>query len=206
MDYTQYKQLEFRRKFFKFVGAEINIYNPTDLTVVGNIKMKAWKLREDIRLYTDATRTQEIFRIGARQIIDFGATYDVFDSATDQIICSLQRKGLRSTFVRDYWNILDASGTKIGYIQETSGALALMRRWLSAFSDLFDLVFMFVTESYEIHVGTPGTDLVATVLHRKNPLVVKMNLDTSMAQNTIDPRIAIACTAMLSIMDASKNQ
>jgi hypothetical protein len=206
MDYTQYKQLEFRRKVLKLVGAEITISDIATETQVGFIKMAAWKLKEDIRLFTDSSQTQEVFAIKARTVIDFGATYDITDSATATLICSLQRKGLRSTFVRDYWNILDATGTKIGFIQETSGILALVRRWLSAFSDLFNLVFAFVTESYEIRLeSAAGTGLVGTVLHRKNPFVVKMLLDTSASDVKADPRLAIAATAMLAIMDANKN-
>lgn len=203
MDYSQYPHLELRRKVLKLVGAEITLKTPEEHEV-GFIKMAAWKLKEDIRLYTDSTQSTEVFRIAARSIIDFGATYDVFDSTTNQIICSLQRKGLRSTFVRDYWNILDASGDKVGFVQETSGTLALVRRWLSAFSDLFNLIFAFVTESYVITQDISGIPTeTATILHRKNPIVVKMALDMSMAKG--DPRINIAATAMLAIMDASKN-
>ena len=207
MDYTLYKQLEFRRKVLRIVGAEITLTDVATQAQVGLIEMARWKLKEDIRLFTDSTQTQEVFAIKARSIIDFGATYDITDSATQTLICSLQRKGLRSAFIRDYWNILDATGTKIGFIQETSGILALVRRWLSVFSDLFGIIFAFVTESYEIRLeGAIGTGLVATVLHRKNPFVVKMLLDTSVAEVTADPKLAIAATAMLAIMDASKNR
>ncbi len=206
MDYSPYTQLEFRRKVLKLVGAEITISDVASQTQVGFIKMAAWKLKEDIRLFSDSTQTQEVFAIKARSIIDFGATYDITDSATNTLICSLQRKGLRSAFVRDYWNILDASGAKIGFIQETSGILALVRRWLSVFSDLFNVIFSFVTESYEIRLeGVSGTGLLGTILHRKNPIVVKMLLDTTNAEVNADPRIAIAATAMLAIIDAGKN-
>jgi hypothetical protein len=202
MDYSQYPHLEFRRKVLKLVGAEISIKTPEE-TEVGFIKMAAFKFKEDIRLYTDSSKSQEVFRIKARSIIDFGATYDVFDPS-DQIICSLQRKGLRSTFVRDTWNILDATGTKIGFIQETSGILALIRRWLSMISDLFELVFAFVIETYTINQTINGTPTeTGTVLRRKNPVVVKMALDQTEAMG--DSRINIAATAMLAIMDANKN-
>ena len=43
-------------------------------------KTKARKLREDIRLFAPNSK-QAVLRIATRQIIDFGATYDVFDSA-----------------------------------------------------------------------------------------------------------------------------
>jgi len=92
MDYTQLKKLEFRRKYWKIAGAEIYVDDPNTQQEVGYIKMKAWKLREDIRLFSDRSMQREILQIHARQIIDFGATYDVTDSSTGQQFFSMRRK------------------------------------------------------------------------------------------------------------------
>ena len=207
MDYSQYKQLELRRKFWKFFGAEIRIIEPVSDSVVGFIKMKAWKLREDVRLYTDSSMTQEVLAIHARQIIDFGATYDVTDSLTGQALFSLRRKGLRSAFLRDKWEILDPAGTVVGMILETSGVLALLRRWVGLINDLLGLIFVFVPETYEVTYATDGNQpaVIARLIHRKNPFVVKMGVDMSMSSGPLDASISIASAAMLSIMDASKN-
>lgn len=209
VDYSQYKVLEFRRKFLKFFGAEINITDPASQNVVGYIKMKAWKLREDVRIYTDKTAQQEVVHIHARQIIDLGATYDVFAGGSDQLLFSLKRKGLKSTFVRDHWDILDSNGAVTGSVQETSSTLALVRRWLGIipFLGLLDLVFVFVKQTYEVTTAQPtGTPaLAANIIHQRNPFIVKMVLDTSQAQTTVDPRINLAATAMLSIIEAAKN-
>jgi len=48
--------------------------------------------------------------------------------------------------------------------------------------------------------------LAGKIVHRKNPVLVRMGLDTSMAQVRLDPRIAISICTLLSILDASKNQ
>jgi hypothetical protein len=210
MDYSQYKQLEFRRKFWKFVGAEISIADPASQQEVGYIKMKAWKLREDVRIFRNRSMQQEVVQIHARQIIDFGATYDVTDSASGQTKFALRRKGLKSTFVRDHWDIQDTSGNVIGFAQETSGTLALMRRWLDIIpyvNIVSTFVFMFIVQTYDINMtGTDGSNtLVGRVTHRKNPFIVKMALDTSMAQAQVDPLIPLSCVAMLSVIDAVKN-
>jgi hypothetical protein len=157
VDYSQYPKLEFRRKFWKIFGAEIGVVDPVSKATVGFIKMKAWKLREDVRLYTDKTLGQEVIRIKARQIIDFAATYDVVDSGTDQPICSLRRRGLKSTFVRDHWDILDAGGAVIGSVEETSGVLALLRRWLAILvGDIADVIFSVVQQTYDITTLSGG--------------------------------------------------
>jgi len=206
MDYTPYKQFELRRKFWKFFGAEISVFDTPSQAMIGFIKMKAWKLREDVRLYTDKSMQQEVLQIHARQILDIGATYDVSDSASGQVLFSLRRKGLKSIFVRDQWDILDPTGNVTGQVQETSGTLALMRRWLSMLSDLFDLVFAFVAQTYDVTVDNGGQPaLIAKIVHKKNPFLVRMAVDTSMAQVQTDPRLVIAAASMLSIIDASKN-
>ncbi len=208
MDYSKYKQLELRRKFWKFFGAEIKIVDPTSETLVGFIKMKAWKLREDVRLFTDESFSTEVFAIHARQIIDFGATYDVTDSlAGGTPLFSLRRKGLRSTFVRDTWEILDPTGSVVGMIRETSGNLALLRRWLSMISDVFDLIFAFVKQTYEVTYAPAGQPpvIISEIVHTKNPLMVKMVMDMSMAPAGTDARLNVAAGAMLSVIDASKN-
>jgi hypothetical protein len=210
MDYSQLKHLEFRRKFWKFVGAEIFIDDPATNTEVGYIKMKGWKLREDVRIYRDRTMQHQIAEIHARQIIDFGATYDVTDSATGQPAFALRRKGLKSAFVRDHWDIYDTDGAVMGSIQETSGALALARRWLEIIpyvNIVSGIVFAFIVQTYEIRLqqSDGSKPLIGTIVHRKNPVVVKMSLDTSVAEAAAAPLLPLAATTMLCIMDAAKN-
>lgn len=206
MDFGAYKHIEFRRKFWKLFGAEIAVNDATNQQLIGFIKMKAWQLKEDIRMYRDKSMSQELFGIHARSVIDFGAIYDVIDSTTGQPIFSLRRKGLRSTFVRDYWELFNPAGQQIGYIQETSSTLALIRRYLEAIVEFAGLIFMFVPQTYEININTQdgGKTLVGQITHRKNPFIVKLSLDTTGAQITVDPRIAVAGTTMLAIVDASK--
>jgi hypothetical protein len=206
MDYRQHKTLEFRRKFWKLFGAEITVTDPSSEMLVGLIRMKAWKLREDIRMYPNPESSEELLRIHARQIIDFGATYDVFEGVAQTPSFSLRRKGLRSAFVRDRWLILDGSEQQIGEIPETRGTLALARRYLGIIpyvGDIFDIAFAFTAQSYDIKNNSG--QLLGAILHRKNPLVVKMHLTLGDAATETNPAIPVAATALLSVMDANKN-
>src|SRR5262245_46693985 len=65
-----------RRQVLKFCGAGFHFYDE-QAKVIGYFKQKAFKLREDLRLYTSDACTEELLRIGTQQIIDFGATYTV---------------------------------------------------------------------------------------------------------------------------------
>ena len=205
MDYTQHPKLEFRRKFFKVFGAEIAVTDAITQQQVGYIKMKAFKLKEDVRLYADASMQTELMTIKARSVIDFGATYDVVDTMSGEPVCSLRRHGLRSTFVRDKWDVLDASGTVIGQVLETSGWLAIARRYVGAIHEVLAFAFMMVAETYTVTSIRGGvTTPTASIVHRKNPFVVKMDLEVTATPEGSDPRVNVAVTAMLSVIDASK--
>ncbi len=206
MDYSIYKTLEFRRKFFKLFGASIDITNPESGQQVGFIQMKAWKLKEDIRIFTDSSMQQQLLQIHARSVIDFGATYDVTDAPTGDSLFSLRRKGLRSTFVRDRWEVADAAGNTIGTVQETSSSLALVRRYVGIIpivGEIADIALSFAPLTYTIFDADNAA--IAQLTHRKNPLVVKFGLDITNEAHTLDARLPVAVTALLAVVDASKN-
>src|SRR5688572_11238636 len=94
-----------RRKVFKILGAAFHVYD-TAGNVVLYSKQKAWKFKEDIRLYSSDDMTVELLTIQARQIIDFGASYDVVDTPSGQKVGTFRRKGLKS-LIRDEWIIMD---------------------------------------------------------------------------------------------------
>ena len=90
-----------RRKVFTFLGAKFHIYN-ADGALIGFCSQKAFKLKEDIRIYSDETMSNERLAINARSVIDFSAAYDVTDSVNNVKLGALRRKGLASLF-RDAW-------------------------------------------------------------------------------------------------------
>jgi hypothetical protein len=206
VDYSQYKQLEFRRKFWKFFGATIHMTTAGGAQELGVTHMKAFKLRSDITMYADNAKQTPVIHLKARQIVAFNYVFDVTDAQTGQPLFSLERKGLRSAFVRDHWLLHDVNGNQFGEIVETSSQLALIRRWVGAINELVALVFAFVPETYTLQLTTGlQPQPFGMIVHRKNPFIVKMALDTSMAQANLDPRLAIASTLLLAIRDASKN-
>ncbi len=117
-----------RRKVFTLFGAKFHIYN-RDGELVGFSKQKAFKLKEDIRVFTDESMAHPLLAIAARSIIDFSACYDVTDSKTQQKIGALRRKGFAS-LIRDEWEVLDPQDNLISKLREDSTSLALVRRFL----------------------------------------------------------------------------
>jgi uncharacterized protein YxjI len=92
-------------------------------------KQKFWKIKEDIRIYTDDTMSHELFRIKQAQIIDAWGKFDVIDSATEAYLGYFRRKALMSAFVSDEWELYDPSGQMIGRLAEGTGR-GLARKYL----------------------------------------------------------------------------
>ncbi len=115
-----------RRKVLKLFGGAFHIYDSAG-NVIGYSKMKAFKLKEDIRLYTGEDMSQELLTIKARQMIDFAASYDVYDPQQQVKVGALRRRGLKS-LIRDEWLILDPYDREMGNTRCNSGAC----RWRSS--------------------------------------------------------------------------
>ncbi len=182
----QYNQYLLKRQVFALAG-KFRFYEPGGKLVLFS-EQKMFKLREDIRVFSDESKSQEVLMIKARQFIDFSAAYDVVDSATGQKIGALRRKGLAS-MLRDEWEILDVSDNVIGKLFEDSMGLALIRRFLSNL----------VPQNYDI---TMGADRVADLKQNFNPFTYELNLDFSMDINhRLDRRLGIAAGILLAAVE-----
>jgi len=176
-----------KRQVFALTG-KFRFYDP-----MGNLVMfseqKMFKLREDIRVYSDESKMQEVLSIKARQIIDFSAAYDVVDTATNQKVGTLRRKGW-SSLLRDEWQVLDANDNPIGVLFEDSMGLALLRRLLLG---------SWLPQNYDI---TLGDARVADLKQNFNPFRYELNLDFSMdTTQRLDRRLGIAAGVLLAAIE-----
>jgi len=112
----------------KIFGGSFHVYDGD--VIVGFSQQKAFKLKEDIRVYADETKSEEILSIQARQIIDFAASYDIIDPKIGAKVGAARRKGFAS-ILRDSWEVLDADDRPIGQLKEDSAGMALVRRFLT---------------------------------------------------------------------------
>lgn len=172
-----------RRKVFTLFGGAFHIYDEAG-NVVFFSKMKAFKLKEDLRVFTGEDMSQEVFSIKARNILDISATYDVTDSASGQKVGALRRKGLKS-ILRDEWLILDVNDNEVGTIREDSMALAIVRRFLTNL----------VPQTFQ---GAVGGAPVFTFRQHFNPFIQKISLDYSAdTHGHLDRRLGIAAAVLL---------
>jgi len=151
-------------------------------------QQKAFKLREDIRVYTDEQKTNEVLYIQARQIIDFSAAYDVIDSSSGQKVGALRRRGMKS-LVQDEWEFLNASDVPFAVMKEDSLFLALFRRILSGL----------VPQNYDVLINGQR---VADLKQNFNPFTYRLTMDFSMdSMSQIDRRLGIAAGILLAAIE-----
>src|SRR5687767_15035818 len=73
-----------RKKVMKLLGGAFYVYDETGTNLIMYSKQKAFKLKEDIRLYSDESLKVELLTITARSVIDFSAAYDIIDPLAKQ--------------------------------------------------------------------------------------------------------------------------
>lgn len=183
----QFNQYLLKRQVFALTG-KLRFYNPQgELALFSEQKM--FKLREDIRLYADEAKTQEVLAIKARQIIDFSAAYDVTDSLSGEKIGALRRKGLKS-ILRDEWEVLDVNDQVIGLLFEDNMGLAMLRR-------LF--LGSWLPQNYDL---TLGAERVVDLKQKFNPFSYQMDIDFSMdTAHKFDRRLGLAAATLLAIIE-----
>ena len=178
-----------RRKFFKVFGASFQVYDPNG-QVVFHSRQKAFKLKEDIRIYGDEDGREELLTIAARSWLDFGAGYDVVDATRGEKVGALRRHGLRS-MLRDQWSFLDPDDREIGLIREDNQLMATVRRFVP-YGD-------FVPQKF---VGTLGERVVCEFSQHFNPIIQKITLDFSPdTDGLLDRRLGLAAGILLSAIE-----
>lgn len=178
-----YSKYLLRKQFLKVFGGTFRIYNPSGgLSLFAS--MKAFKLREDIRIYTDEQKLHEVLVIKARNIIDFSSAYDVWDPVLNVKIGVLKRRGLKS-LLKDEWVMMNAADQDIGIICEDSWLLAILRRFVTNL----------IPQKFHGEIG--GSSVFAFEQHF-NPFLLKMDLDFSMDMGQqMDRRLGIAAAILL---------
>ena len=179
-----------RRKVFKLFGGAFHVYDKTQ-NLVCYSKQKAFKLREDFRIYRDEAQTQELLTIKTPQILDLGATYHIKDSTTGEDVGALRRKALKS-IIRDEWEILSPDGQVLGKMTEQSMAGAIISRFVNL-----------VPQKYAVLDANERK--VADVKQHFNPFVLKYTIGITFPDTAIDRRLILAAGILLAGIERRQN-
>ena len=182
------------KKVFKLLGGAFHL-RTMDGKLLAYSKQKAFKLKEDIRVYADEAMREELLYIQADRVVDFSASYKVVDSQTGEHIGSLRRKGW-SSMLRDSWEILDAQGHLRGNVLEDSSWKALVRR-------MHELAALLFPQSFLLQVDG---ETVATMKQNYFAFAPKFHVDLSDDADGRLPRpLAIATVILLLAIEGRQN-
>ncbi len=158
LDLNQYM---IREKFWKIFGNKF-WFEDVDEKRYGFCEQKRFKLKEDIRIYVDESKSQEWLKIKQKQIVDAWGGYDIMDSQTGEHIGTVRRKFWASV-LRTRWHLLDAAGNEVGMLIEDSMGYALVRR-----------IFLGRLLPKKFHIEIGGGGEFVTMRQMFNPFIKKL--------------------------------
>ncbi|MDQ4071968.1 MAG: hypothetical protein M3088_03690 [Actinomycetota bacterium] len=167
------------------------------------VEQRRFKLKEDLRAFTDDRKANEVFRIKARQVWDPRARYDVTDGS-GTVIGGLQKVFGRS-LLRSTWEIFGRVDGKLGWAQETSAPVALVRRvvqfvpFLDYVADWLPIPYHFDFHAGQRRDGGQRIGRLTRVLGLRDRYVLDVSGDRDRA---IDRRLLIALAVGIDAMQA----
>jgi hypothetical protein len=182
-----------RFKVDQLIRPMANLYRVTPLAVgetpagppIAFVRQKKLAIKEDIRFYADESESDELFRIKARSVLDFGGSrYDVFED--DQRIGLLWHK-FRESLIRTTWHVGGPDESEIAVARERSVPGAIARRVV----DFVPYVGEYIPIPYNFEILVDGETVGG--LDRKFKVRDEYVLDLSGdRERKLDRRLAIA--------------
>jgi hypothetical protein len=114
---------------------------------VAFVRQKRMAIKEDIRFFAREDESEELFRIKARSMMEFGGRYDV--TASDGARIGVLGKVFGKSLLRSTWSIMDADEQELAVAKERSQFWAIARRVIDAvpYGDFIPIVFHFTIDT-----------------------------------------------------------
>ena len=180
-----------RRKVFKLFGAAFHVYDEHG-SIIGYCKQKAFKLKEDIKLYTGEDMSELLLSLQAQSVIDFSSTYTV-QLPDGTSLGSLRRKGMRSSFVRDEWLVFNEDGQEIAMIQEKGSFAPFARRYI-------DNAAAFLPQKFDVLRTSDGRP-VALFRQHFNPFISRLGVAILEEDESLDDLLILGAACLISAIE-----
>jgi uncharacterized protein YxjI len=115
---ADFKEFDFPLTFQFKLGTISNDFTAKDSSgqTIAYVRQKMFKLKDAIMVFSDETKTNQLYTIKADRIIDFNASYE-FTDANDTVLGSIGRKGMRSLW-KAHYEIFDANKLQEYHVRE----------------------------------------------------------------------------------------
>ncbi|MFZ4931040.1 hypothetical protein [Chryseobacterium sp. Mn2064] len=189
---------------FKFkITTLASDFNITDRNgnYVAYVRQKMFKLKEDVIVFNDESKSKELFRIRANQWIDFNASYSLNDLIDNKNFGRLARKGMRSIWKASY-DIMDAHDQPKFKIQEDN---AWVRFWDSFVGEL-PIIGMFTGYFLNPSYTVTGVDGKAYFKLKKMPSFFgrRFQLDRLIDIDDEDESLVILSLLMMTLLERAR--
>ena len=182
-------QYMIREKFWKIFGNKF-WFEDVNEKRYGFCEQKRFKLKEDIRIYMDETKSHEWLKIKQKQIVDAWGGYDIMDSVSGEHIGTVRRKFWASV-LRTRWHLLDAAGNEVGILIEDSMGYALVRR-----------IFLGILPR-KFHVEIGGVAEFVTMRQMFNPFIKKLVVNIP-PNHPLDRRFIAGLAIVIAAIDGRR--
>jgi uncharacterized protein YxjI len=162
------------------------------------VEQKRMKLKEDLRAFTDDTKSAEVFRIKAQKVWDPRARYAVTDPAGQEV--GQLQKVFGKSLLRSTWRLYDAAGEEVGWARERNLFVALFRRFVGfvpivgGFADWLPIPYHFDFFIQDQRIGT-----LERILGVRDRYRLDVSGDTG---RTIDRRLLLAIAVGMDALQA----
>ncbi|MGH1520466.1 hypothetical protein [Chryseobacterium sp. JK1] len=189
---------------FKFkITTLASDFNITDRNgnYVAYVRQKMFKLKEDVIVFNDESKSKELFRIRANQWIDFNASYSLNDLIDNKNFGRLARKGMRSIWKASY-DVMDDHDQPKFKIQEDN---AWVRFWDSFVGEL-PIIGMFTGYFLNPSYTVTGMDGKAYFKLKKMPSFFgrRFQLDRLIDIDDEDESLVILSLLMMTLLERAR--
>ena len=161
------------------------------------VEQARFKFKEDIRFYSDDSKSEELWRIVARQRFDPSARYDVTTAAGEKL--GEIQKAFGTSLLRSTYKIYD-DGEEVT-VNERNIAVAVFRRAVG-FIPYVDWVSDFLPIPYDFTFTRDGKE-IGTHVRKRMKIGDTYTLDLSGDQErALDRRLALALAVGLDALQA----
>lgn len=141
---------------FKLLAIASQIYiRDANGQLLGYVKQKLLKLKEDINVFADEQQTQHLYNIKADRVLDFSAKNN-FTDARGNSIGSIRRKGMRSIF-KAHYEIYEPSGGLAMEIHEENGWIKVIDSVVGELPVIGMFTGYFFNPAYVVSRSSGGT-------------------------------------------------
>ena len=169
----------------------------SDGPVVAVAQQKRMAFKEQVTFFADEARKQPVFSFKARQRLDLGATYDVFDAAGAPI--GWFRKDFGKSLLRSSWHLGSADGLEAFGTERNKNVAIARRVWeFVPYAGEIPLPFLF-----HFDFTAPDGTLVLSS-QRKRSLRDRYDIHVPQASNgwQLDWRVGLAMAVALDALQS----